>query len=478
MKAVWSWLVKEREFPGPLRYLDVFKLRRLVTLKRLIIFLCVVVVLHTAFNVWAYLALQQQLKKARAAGIELDIRKYDQPEVKRGQNAAHLYVAAFELLASMETGDSDVPGTVRDEWPESGSPSAELREKMSNFVNSTPVSLAMGLIEQGNRMPKCNWGLRYEDTFAMVLPHLAGVRNAARALLVRARLRYITGDAPGALADLQAVRELAQRIESDRIIISEFIQYAALDLWVTAVRQMSSAHHPDADTAGQMGDLLSPWEELLGTTEALKVETAVGYYWTEQVRGDPVRLAEVLEPAPGERRSEVWPEGLLASYPYRPLYRLDQARFLRSDLELVELSRKPYWTAKKRLEDWSVETGSHSPLFPLTRLLLPALGRVQMPVAKAQANLCTTRVGLTLEAYRAKTGSYPDSLAVLVPGILPELPEDPFTGTPLLHRLSDAEVLVYSVGENGIDDGGRRETRRKRKTLDAGTDDIAWRVAP
>jgi hypothetical protein len=327
-------------------------------------------------------------------------------------------------------------------------------------------------------MPKCNWGLRYEDTFAMVLPHLAGVRNAARALLVRARLRYITGDAPGALADLQAVRELAQRIESDRIIISEFIQYAALDLWVTAVRQMSSAHHPDADTAGQMGDLLSPWEELLGTTEALKVETAVGYYWTEQVRGDPVRLAEVLEPAPGERRSEVWPEGLLASYPYRPLYRLDQARFLRSDLELVELSRKPYWTAKKRLEDWSVETGSHSPLFPLTRLLLPALGRVQMPVAKAQANLCTTRVGLTLEAYRAKTGSYPDSLAVLVPGILPELPEDPFTGTPLLHRLSDAEVLVYSVGENGIDDGGRRETRRKRKTLDAGTDDIAWRVAP
>jgi hypothetical protein len=104
-----------------------------------------------------------------------------------------------------------------------------------------------------------------------------------------------------------------------------------------------------------------------------------------------------------------------------------------------------------------------------------------MAVAKAQAWVGTARVGLALETYRAKTGSYPDSLAVLVPGILPELPEDPFTGTPLLCRLSDAEVLVYSVGENGIDDSGRREESRKRgrghQWVNPGTDDIAWRVA-
>jgi hypothetical protein len=158
------------------------------------------------------------------------------------------------------------------------------------------------------------------------------------------------------------------------------------------------------------------------------------------------------------------------------LYRLDQAQLVRLELDLVDLSQEPYYTARERLEELSTELESLPRPYVLTRGLAPALTKLQMAVARAQAWVRTARIGLALETYRAQTGSYPDSLSALVPGILPEVPVDPFTDTPLLYRLSDVEVLVYSVGSNGIDDGGLKETEKAGKKLNPGTDDIAWRV--
>jgi hypothetical protein len=157
---------------------------------------------------------------------------------------------------------------------------------------------------------------------------------------------------------------------------------------------------------------------------------------------------------------------------------LDQACLLRSELDLVDLSQEPYHTAKERLDELQTELVDSVPrLYVLTRQLVPALTKLQMAVARAQAWVRTARVGLALETFRAKTGAYPDSLGALVPSLLPELPLDPFTGGGLLYRLEDKELLVYSVGDNGKDDGGLRETEKAGKKLNPGTDDIAWRVS-
>jgi len=214
---------------------------------------------------------------------------------------------------------------------------------------------------------------------------------------------------------------------------------------------------------------------MIGTTEALKVEVAAAYFWTQQARGDPEALMGM---GAAEPRTWNWPAHLRASYAYRPLYRLDQACLLRSELDLVDLSQEPYHTAKERLDELQTELVDSVPrLYVLTRQLVPALTKLQMAVARAQAWVRTARVGLALETFRAKTGAYPDSLGALVPSLLPELPLDPFTGGGLLYRLEDKELLVYSVGDNGKDDGGLRETEKAGKKLNPGTDDIAWRVS-
>ncbi|MHC4092328.1 MAG: hypothetical protein ACYSVY_18995, partial [Planctomycetota bacterium] len=47
----------------------------------------------------------------------------------------------------------------------------------------------------------------------------------------------------------------------------------------------------------------------------------------------------------------------------------------------------------------------------------------------------------------------------LVPQYLEAIPSDPYVGRPLCYRRQDSgDYLLYSVGPNEIDDGGRKQT--------------------
>jgi hypothetical protein len=54
-----------------------------------------------------------------------------------------------------------------------------------------------------------------------------------------------------------------------------------------------------------------------------------------------------------------------------------------------------------------------------------------------------------------KNGRLPASLAALVPEFAASAPIDPMSGKPLCYRVNeDGTFLLYSVGEDGKDDGG------------------------
>jgi hypothetical protein len=61
---------------------------------------------------------------------------------------------------------------------------------------------------------------------------------------------------------------------------------------------------------------------------------------------------------------------------------------------------------------------------------------------------------LAAERYRRAHGDWPQSLDQLVPDYLAAVPTDPFSGNPLLFIRRANGVIVYSVGEDGKDDGG------------------------
>jgi len=63
---------------------------------------------------------------------------------------------------------------------------------------------------------------------------------------------------------------------------------------------------------------------------------------------------------------------------------------------------------------------------------------------------------LGIQRYRLRTGRLPAQLSELVPEYLAALPHDFMDGKALRYRLrpGDGDFLLYSVGEDGKDDGG------------------------
>jgi len=65
-------------------------------------------------------------------------------------------------------------------------------------------------------------------------------------------------------------------------------------------------------------------------------------------------------------------------------------------------------------------------------------------------------MALALENYRFKHGHYPTTIGELVPQELPEVPNDPFKPERrLTYKKSGTEYVLYSVGPDGRDDGGK-----------------------
>jgi hypothetical protein len=62
---------------------------------------------------------------------------------------------------------------------------------------------------------------------------------------------------------------------------------------------------------------------------------------------------------------------------------------------------------------------------------------------------------LALRLYRSERGHPPARLDELMPGYLLRVPQDPFSGKPMVYRPQGTNWLFYSIGPDGVDDGGR-----------------------
>ncbi|MBM4029327.1 MAG: hypothetical protein FJ280_28615 [Planctomycetes bacterium] len=91
------------------------------------------------------------------------------------------------------------------------------------------------------------------------------------------------------------------------------------------------------------------------------------------------------------------------------------------------------------------------------------------------AQLAVAHTALAVERYRLAWGRLPGSLEDLVPDYLQETPRDPFDGSPLRYRRLKPGFVVYSVGPDETDHGGKeRASAKERKAGE--THDLVFRV--
>jgi hypothetical protein len=132
----------------------------------------------------------------------------------------------------------------------------------------------------------------------------------------------------------------------------------------------------------------------------------------------------------------------------------------RFTVEAQVILETPLWEQQSRAPfEEEIQALENEPLgrlgYLFIHLLLPAYDALRINVAAADGKRDGTLIGIALELYHRKYGNWPTSLAELSPQLLPELPVDLINGGPLGFRIVHDRPIVYSLGVDSDDDGGR-----------------------
>ena len=111
----------------------------------------------------------------------------------------------------------------------------------------------------------------------------------------------------------------------------------------------------------------------------------------------------------------------------------------------------------------------------LSGRLLDSQVELARAAALAQTRLDQAMIACALERHRLAHGALPPTLDALVPQYLDSLPSDLITTAPLKYRrATDGSFLLYSLGWNEQDDGGKAVLAPGSKRLDPAQGDWVW----
>src|SRR5262249_39820727 len=107
-----------------------------------------------------------------------------------------------------------------------------------------------------------------------------------------------------------------------------------------------------------------------------------------------------------------------------------------------------------RMDDMNKMAERHIEVSPMTKALLPAFGRIQKTRARSEASRRATQLSYAVHIFKEQNGRWPQSLNELPDRFSQTMRTDPFTGGQFGYRVDQKGPVIYSLSENGKDDGG------------------------
>lgn len=115
----------------------------------------------------------------------------------------------------------------------------------------------------------------------------------------------------------------------------------------------------------------------------------------------------------------------------------------------------------------------------LAGLLAPAFHQAAVRSERAQAYVNLAMLGCALERFRLRHARYPSTLEALEPTYVSQVPKDFMSGSALCYRLlEDGRILLYSVGPDRHDDGGKFQTSPRGQGETTSGFDWVWTYPP
>jgi hypothetical protein len=298
--------------------------------------------------------------------------------------------------------------------------------------------------------------------------NFVAVRKAAQWLMNAALYEARQGHTEEALQNLEAIASLAQLDREEYTLVAQAIRVAVANLGLGASWEVLQA---PGWTDPQLERLQKAWQAI---HPVAAIESAfVGYRAYAGALDKLARKSGLRQTAPFTGISlspKGSAQGMLADYLWFPLYRLtsvnaDALFHLKlteeavTGLRMVEAHR-PWKEAKQHIDQptaWMKQVDSFPGKFRywISLTSFPNPQRITTNAVRAETERQLTLAAIAVKRYQLRHSALPPSLEALTPELLPTPLYDPMSGKALCFRLKpDGSFLLYSVGEDGKDDGG------------------------
>ncbi len=315
-----------------------------------------------------------------------------------------------------------------------------------------------------------------DSLMSVLLPHVQVMREAARLLTVDTRWALEQGDTERATRNIEALLGISSQVTEGKLLVSSLVGYAIHAMTMAVIDEClhSDATFSDAQLerihaavakveVDQMVDLAA---------ERAMFMDLVQKTYTDDGQGDGRITATGLDlwekvttnVSSSQTKPSGWsfesvtkralaPTSLLFLATRKQL--TDKADELFQRMETAIKAEVSGDAKAEEAQSLEREIGELSVAYAPIKLLFPAIAMARQATVRVKLNADAVQVALAVIRYQRQHGQWPESLDALVGTFVERVPTDPYDGQPLRYRLQDDGFVIYSVGVNGVDDGGQ-----------------------
>jgi hypothetical protein len=383
--------------------------------------------------------LEQQLAAIRDAGDPISLADLARKPIPPDKNAAtYISQAQSEMVAIQnEMAQWNDAEKVPDFWEYFGEKQPmpkKMHSAMKAIYAAHPalIRLLQKAVECPDYDIQCDYSVPPEELLSQMLPNITELRNVARVLAYRSRLLAIDGNCDEAARLCMAIFQLGRHADRNPLLVSYLVALTVRAIaaenanWALQAGPVSKEvrHALDAELAAQEG--------MAGYAFMIKSERAYGVDWFR--RRVPLRNLWLYSRGHWNREESEYLDAMAGYFAMVP-------------------DRRPYRQSASTLDKIGSQIAPGTSAS--TRDLLSCIGAAHQFVARGRAKIRCLRVLNALQTHVSAAGDKVPKLTEL--GLPVETTTDPYTGEPLHAKKMPQGWVVYSVGCNYVDDGGKVE---------------------
>ena len=410
------------------------------------------------------------------------------PVADESLNAAPLYNKAIEVFEELPRDISEALGKQYYEVTE------EDKQLVGKWLTDNDEVLE--LVVAGTRKPYYWQHYEGEEMLSVFLPHLSGFRRLAFSLRWRSQLHAEKGRYEEAFSDIKTCYRFGQHVRGTKLVLIEQLVGGAIEaIAVGNLRSILSEHKVDSEILAMLQrdleQIIADGEFTMSFAgEKMLVYDEIQRCFTEDRFGGGHlyltrigNLSEVHGGAPEVILETLsTPKGWVGAV---------KVLFFHSNKQQTRETADQFYAY---CETMAQKTPAHIRTQGidvqkeimkivgdnvLLTILTPALERAAEMGHRHRTNVEATVTILALLRYKADKDSFPDDLQQLISaGYLRQLPIDVFSDKSLVYRKTGDSFILYSVGQDFKDDGGKLGTDKKGKPRmwDDDGDSVFWPV--